>query len=186
MSAPECHTTDLVHWVEAGDPGEAKKHGLTVKAYCGFIYVPTGKSLSSRPPCLKCESLNGIIRGTKGRPPKSGEDGPHYVYRCFDAEDRLIYVGCTRDLNTRRLAHSHNSWWYPQMVSHRVTIYPDRETALRVERGAIIFEQPLWNVRHQVFRTWPAEQLSLAHGIASEYDAPEPVMRRLNKLGGVA
>lgn len=37
----------------------------------------------------------------------------HWVYRCYGADDRLLYVGCTRDIGARFAVH-HASWGNPE------------------------------------------------------------------------
>lgn len=69
------------------------------------------------------------------------------VYRVFDSEGTLLYVGCTINLPQRLELHSHRSWWYCK--SHRVTTewFDDRKDALREEARAIYTEAPAHNVR---------------------------------------
>lgn len=74
-------------------------------------------------------------------------DQPHYVYRCYDADGRLIYVGCTVNPNRRIAWHRNSSWWGHQIDAVRNRVYPDRPTALMRERQAIAAEQPRWNTK---------------------------------------
>lgn len=74
----------------------------------------------------------------------------HVVYRCYDADDRLIYVGCTVSMRARFALHHANSdaesWWIGQ-VSH---VTEESVTGLKearaVELHAIRSERPRWNV----------------------------------------
>lgn len=69
-----------------------------------------------------------------------------YVYRCFDTDGRLVYVGLTEQLFQRLDTHYRYTWWAPQVARVRATVYPNRERARRVERTAILEERPRWNV----------------------------------------
>lgn len=175
--------TDLVHWVKAGDLTAAKKYGLTVVAQCGLVWVPKKRRLLGLDPCPECEEISGPLTPARGlRPQVRGSDRPHYVYRCYDADGVLLYVGCTVDLAARRQAHAAQSWWFPQVDTYRATIYPSRNRALDVEAAAIASEHPLWNVRHQSFADWPSEQISSVRLRAERLDAPDAVLRRFDRL----
>jgi predicted GIY-YIG superfamily endonuclease len=68
------------------------------------------------------------------------------VYRVYDDADRLIYVGCTYDLDKRIRAHRGGSWWRSQIARVvAVAQYPARREALAAERHAIETEAPRWN-----------------------------------------
>lgn len=69
----------------------------------------------------------------------------HYVYRCFDSSDRLIYVGSTANLFGRLEQHRQTSWWAPQVDHVQAAVYPNGIEARSVERKAIREEQPRWN-----------------------------------------
>ena len=83
---------------------------------------------------------------------------PHYVYRCYDAEDRLLYIGCTENLEQRMRVHD---WDTPnrasfelmrRMVRCEYEEHPDRESDLRAEREAIMAEAPMLNTHHNLGR----------------------------------
>jgi len=82
-----------------------------------------------------------------------GRFADHFVYRCFDAEDVLLYVGCTRDVTKRMYAHrsgkstSKASRWLSVTMS-RVEVdgpHPGRDAGREAERAAIQAERPLFN-----------------------------------------
>lgn len=74
--------------------------------------------------------------------------GPYYVYRVFDAAGRLIYVGCTKDLNRRLRYHQYGytAWWNSQAVKVRAKVFPTKAQALLAESAAIRDERPRWNI----------------------------------------
>lgn len=75
------------------------------------------------------------------------EDVPHFVYRCYDASDRLLYIGCSNGPLHRVKAHRETAWWGDRIARVRFTVFPDRRKALSIEREAIWAEQPLCNVK---------------------------------------
>lgn len=82
----------------------------------------------------------------------------HVVYRCYDAADRLLYIGCTQDLAARMAVHQCDS---PNRASRELVArlgrldyeeYPNRASALAAERAAIADEAPLLNTHHNLGR----------------------------------
>jgi predicted GIY-YIG superfamily endonuclease len=70
------------------------------------------------------------------------------VYRCYDAETRLLYVGRSEDLPTRIKDHRRSSAWWPQVVRTVIKVFGNRLTASSAELAAIRNERPLHNVRY--------------------------------------
>lgn len=71
--------------------------------------------------------------------------GPHWVYRCFDEDGRLLYVGCTTNLRNRLEQHRASSWWSPTVAKVTSKVFPDGESGRAAERAAIRDEIPRWN-----------------------------------------
>ena len=95
---------------------------------------------------------------------------PHSVYRVFDAQDRLLYIGCTRDVNARMAVH--RSWGNPNPASFAVKMhgvreevreYPTYDEARAAERAAILAEAPYFNFAHNSrrFRGRASERVEL-------------------------
>lgn len=80
----------------------------------------------------------------------------HYVYRCFDSDDRLVYVGQTKDVTARMQQHQ-RAFWAPQVVKVKVKAYRNPLIARAVERTAIREEHPRFNLqgRWAVRGNWP-------------------------------
>lgn len=88
----------------------------------------------------------------------------YVVYRCYDAADRLLYIGCTENISARMAVHG-SSWGNPvsAALNRRMTRRTDTEiigkTAARAaERRAIYEEAPLLNQHHQKERCTPTER----------------------------
>lgn len=73
----------------------------------------------------------------------------HYVYRVYDHDDQLIYVGCTSNLFVRLSTHQISTWWAYQAKRVVAKVYPDKYYALSVERRIIQDEHPRWNLNGQ-------------------------------------
>ena len=72
-----------------------------------------------------------------------------YVYRAFDADDDLLYVGMS--IETMRRLHSHQltAAWWPDVATIRVGRFASREAALVAERAAIVAEAPRHNITYR-------------------------------------
>jgi len=83
-------------------------------------------------------------------PPKArkGRTDDHLLYRFFDAEGVLLYVGITHDLSMRFSTHSVERWWWGQWAYSTVVRYYSRAALEAAERRAIKSEKPLHNVVH--------------------------------------
>jgi predicted GIY-YIG superfamily endonuclease len=73
---------------------------------------------------------------------------PEALYRWFDHDQRLLYIGITRDLATRQDSHARNSSWGRFAAYCTVERYPTRDDVETMERHAIKREQPLFNHTH--------------------------------------
>lgn len=69
------------------------------------------------------------------------------LYRHFDADDRLLYVGISSDAARRAAEHGLKPWG---PLIHRITVqhYATRKKAEEAERQAIKTEVPIYNIRH--------------------------------------
>jgi len=77
-------------------------------------------------------------------PPKP--DRRCFVYRFFDAEGRLLYVGSTFWLRDRLSCHRRNSPWFELAERMESDEYVNEQTARFMESLAIATEAPLFNV----------------------------------------
>lgn len=93
------------------------------------------------------------------RLPDSEKRNPHAVYRIFDAQDRVIYIGCAEDVETR--VHNHRAIFSRMpgadlimrgYARHESEEYPNKTTARHAERAAIAAERPWLNRHHNPTR----------------------------------
>lgn len=79
---------------------------------------------------------------------------PHVLYRCYDADDRLLYIGCTSDIKARMRQHAYSPKATSVALRELMVRYETSEpiagwtAAHQVEIAAIQAEAPLLNVMH--------------------------------------
>lgn len=70
------------------------------------------------------------------------------LYRYFDENGKLLYVGITGDNTKRQSQHRRSSFWFGQIASATFEHYETREEALDAESIAIEKEKPAHNQHH--------------------------------------
>lgn len=74
----------------------------------------------------------------------------HVLYRMFDADGDLLYIGITNNPPERFRAHSGGKDWWPQVSNITVETFSSREELESAEWAAIGAESPRYNVRRPV------------------------------------
>ncbi len=72
-----------------------------------------------------------------------------HLYRCFDKDDGLLYIGCTKRLVSRITVHRELSLWGPKIHRIQSEGFATRESALSAEANAIASEHPEFNIQHR-------------------------------------
>lgn len=80
------------------------------------------------------------------------------LYRHFDAEGALLYVGISLSWPVRTKAHAHGSRWFEAVAKVEIEHFPTREAALLAEREAIKSEKPQFNIIHNRETSKPKTQ----------------------------
>ena len=70
------------------------------------------------------------------------------LYRHFDKDGALLYVGISCNAITRLKQHEHDSGWAAEIARVDIEHFASREEALAAERAAIKNERPKHNVVH--------------------------------------
>ena len=70
------------------------------------------------------------------------------LYRHFDKDGRLLYVGISFDSLVRLHGHRASAKWFAQVTTITIQRYPTRAEAEAAERSAIKDEKPLHNIAH--------------------------------------
>lgn len=98
------------------------------------------------------------LRSYRERAPFKTADTPHHlvkpsecaVYRFFDRDGALLYVGIAWNPGRRWERHKRESPWFGKARSARVDVYSSEKEALTAERFAIRDEKPLHNKRSAI------------------------------------
>lgn len=69
------------------------------------------------------------------------------LYRHFDADGKLLYVGISINSVARLVQHRSVAEWFPLIRTITVESFFDRKTAERAELDAILKEKPRFNQR---------------------------------------
>jgi hypothetical protein len=83
---------------------------------------------------------------SEARPATSGPQRTA-LYRHFDAQGRLLYVGISLSAFNRLSGHAHCSGWFARIASVTIEWYGSREDARLAERLAIFKENPKHNLQ---------------------------------------
>ena len=67
------------------------------------------------------------------------------LYRHWDAEDRLLYVGISLSAVARFQQHKQSAGWFADVAKITIENFPTRELALAAEGKCIRKEKPLYN-----------------------------------------
>ena len=75
------------------------------------------------------------------------------LYRWFDKDDNLLYVGISYSAMVRASQHKDASHWYDAAVKSTIENFNCRDDAIKAERLAIITEKPKYNVTYANAKT---------------------------------
>lgn len=70
------------------------------------------------------------------------------VYRLYDADYRLLYVGQSVNLAQRLATHGREKQWWSDVDTISVEHFPSKDAAARAERRALCSEAPRYNVQN--------------------------------------
>ena len=72
-----------------------------------------------------------------------------HLYRHFNAEGDLLYVGISLSAINRLGQHADHSHWFKSIANVKIETFQSRDDALKAEREAIISEAPKHNIVHK-------------------------------------
>ena len=70
------------------------------------------------------------------------------LYRHFDADDNLLYVGATVRLLSRHMGHKSASHWYDRIAKITIENFNTMAELWAAEKSAIETEKPLFNIQY--------------------------------------
>jgi predicted GIY-YIG superfamily endonuclease len=85
------------------------------------------------------------------------------LYRYFDSEGQLLYVGITGDNTKRQSQHRRNSFWFGEIHSATFEHFDTRQEALDAESEAIRYENPKHNIVRGSFQIVHSPYTHLLH-----------------------
>lgn len=74
---------------------------------------------------------------------------PAILYRLFDEDEVLLYVGVTDDIIRRLKRHMKTQPWANRIAMVSVEDFDTRDIALEMEREVVVAERPLFNKQLQ-------------------------------------
>lgn len=74
--------------------------------------------------------------------------GLTFLYRMYDEDGVLLYVGISRQPLARLTQHEDMKSWWARVVNISLEKFPTRQEALAAEADAITAEEPVYNVQH--------------------------------------
>lgn len=80
--------------------------------------------------------------------PEAPESERTALYRFYDDQNRLLYVGITGNPKARWHAHARDKDWWPQVARKTVEWFETRKSAERVEKVEVQEERPTYNLQH--------------------------------------
>ena len=73
---------------------------------------------------------------------------PVALYRHFDKDDQLLYIGVSANTMARLSQHQQTAQWLIKAVKMTTEWFRDRQIALEAEKIAIEKEKPIHNIKH--------------------------------------
>ncbi|QGJ90324.1 G-I-Y-Y-I-G endonuclease [Mycobacterium phage Chuckly] len=77
-------------------------------------------------------------------------DKPHILYRFYNAEDDLLYIGITNNPRSRFNQHHADKAWFKSVARSTMQHFATRAELETAEVAAIQSEMPRYNVAHVV------------------------------------
>lgn len=69
----------------------------------------------------------------------------YHVYRCYDADDQLLYVGVTTDMRQRHTEHAGQKEWYSEVARIETEEFDSGDEAAEREMVLLTHERPRYN-----------------------------------------
>jgi predicted GIY-YIG superfamily endonuclease len=72
------------------------------------------------------------------------------LYRHYDSEDNLLYVGISTNLTSRLAAHRAYSEWFDKITTIKIETYKNLSELRNIEKKIILEEKPVFNILHNI------------------------------------
>lgn len=107
---------------------------------------------------------------------KPHDQGRTAVYRIFNTEGGLLYIGSSQDPAHRVRVHTNQRLWGDEIASYTAGWHRTRKRAYAVEAAAIRAEHPLYNIRHTPLQD-RLDQLWTRNAAPLTVDEAEAILR---------
>jgi hypothetical protein len=124
--------------IQSNDAGRFLKCAFPL---CDEFYIPDPD---------KQEYCSQYCRNCAGHSENSPElfNRPTHLYRFFDKDGRLLYIGVSLHAVVRLVQHVKEAHWVNQACQVIWETFPNRYAALKAEKDAIRAERPPFNIAH--------------------------------------
>ena len=95
------------------------------------------------------------------------------LYRHFDCDGKLLYIGIAKDVSKRTVQHKTSTWWAEKIVKTTIAAFPTKALALKEEKIAIEKEKPLHNIKHLKFKSSGLQIIT--------YNLPEDICEKVSE-----
>ena len=94
-------------------------------------------------------ACGGYERGRRRKPRREVGAMKTQLYRHYDSNKKLLYVGISLSAVNRLAQHRDTSHWFSDIANIEIETFSTREEALLAERKAIVNENPVCNIHHK-------------------------------------
>lgn len=81
--------------------------------------------------------IKAAAKGTKTRRARQDAVTDYWLYRCYDSDGSLLYVGITSEGVRRFRRHGNKRDWWSEVAEIKIDHHPTRQAAMVAERDAI-------------------------------------------------
>ena len=98
-------------------------------------------------------------------------DDPTALYRLYDGENALLYVGIALAPAARMAKHAETQPWWPEVAGRTMTWYSTRMDAAVAEVAAIKAEKPRYNKKTTLANTRIGKKRGTVDDLIAAYEA---------------
>lgn len=108
---------------------------------------------------------------------------PTELYRHYDRNGRLLYVGVSLSTVARLAGHRECSHWFDQITNVTIERFATREIALIAEQIAIWLEKPAFNIAHSNTEFRKSNGTFSFNGLGEMFGVSGAIMRSIFDAG---
>ena len=97
---------------------------------------------------LKDAEIRQHLLGSPDAPVTTVREPSYVLYRFYDVEHVLLYVGVTGKLSRRIKQHESTKSWWHKVASIKIERFPSQTDVFAAEKFAIVTEGPIYNGSH--------------------------------------